>query len=168
MHDAAPVHYCRVVSDYLTTFYPDGRSVRNALGKTEIQTMCRRNIISQWRVIVAPGTWPYCHKPWSSKHCYKTTAGSVPPKLCKAFYYPYGAFFTIYNLTTDCTIMLNTIVTNNMLLSVSTFKMSSSGSSVCLTKITYRYLGLGKIKLLKYEMINFNKMLIVQRDKSFS
>ena len=55
-----------------------------------------------------------------------------------------------------------------MLLHVSTFKMSSSGSSLCLTKITYRYLGLGKIKLLKYKMINFNKMLIVQRDKRFA
>ena len=28
-------------------------------------------------------------------------------------------------------------------------------------------LGLGKIMLLKYKMINFNKMLIVQRDKRF-
>ena len=27
--------------------------------------------------------------------------------------------------------------------------------------------GLGKIKLLKYKTINFNKMLIVQGDKSF-
>ena len=55
-----------------------------------------------------------------------------------------------------------------MLLHVSTFKMSSSGSSLCLTKITCRYLGLGKIKLLKYKVINFNKMLIVQRDKRFA
>ena len=29
-------------------------------------------------------------------------------------------------------------------------------------------LGLGKIKLLKYKMINYNKMLIVQRDKRFA
>ena len=50
-----------------------------------------------------------------------------------------------------------------MLLHVSTFKMSSSGSSLCLAKITYRDFGLGKIKLLKYKMINLNKMLIVQR-----
>ena len=28
-------------------------------------------------------------------------------------------------------------------------------------------LGPGKIKLLKYKMINFNKILIVQRDKRF-
>ena len=55
-----------------------------------------------------------------------------------------------------------------MLLHVSTFKMSSSGSSLCLTKMTYRFLGLGKIKLLKYKMINFNKILIVHRDKSFA
>ena len=73
----------------------------------------------------------------------------------------------IYNLTNDCTIILDTTITNNMLLHVSTFKMSSSGNSLCLTKITYRYLGLGKIKLLKYKMINFNKMLIVQGDKIF-
>ena len=65
----------------------------------------------------------------------------------------------IYNLTNDCTIISNTIITNNMLLHVSTFKMS------CLAKITYRFFGLGKIKLLKYKMINFNKMLIVQRNK---
>ena len=50
---------------------------------------------------------------------------------------------------------------NNMLLRVSTFKMSSSGSSLCLAKITYRFLGIGKIKLLKYKLINFNKMSIV-------
>ena len=55
-----------------------------------------------------------------------------------------------------------------MLLHVSTFKMSSSGSSLCLPKITYKFLGLGKTKLLKYKMINFNKMLIVQRDKRFA
>ena len=55
-----------------------------------------------------------------------------------------------------------------MLLHVSKTKMSSSGSSFCLTKITYRFFGLGKIKLLKYKMVNFNKMLIVQRDKRFA
>ena len=71
----------------------------------------------------------------------------------------------IYNLTNDCTIISNTIITNNMLLHVSTFKMSSSGSSLCLTKISYRFSGLSKIKL-KYK-INFNKMLIVQLDKTF-
>ena len=53
----------------------------------------------------------------------------------------------IYNLT-DCTIISNTVITNNMLLHVSTFKMSSLGSS-CLAKISYSPLGLGKIKLLK-------------------
>ena len=55
-----------------------------------------------------------------------------------------------------------------MLLHVSTFKMSSSGSSLCLVKIIYRFCGLSKIKLLKYKMINFNKMLIVQRNKRFA
>ena len=55
-----------------------------------------------------------------------------------------------------------------MLLHVSTFKMSFSGSTLCIDKITYRFSGLGKIKLLKYKMINFNKMLIVQRDKRFA
>ena len=44
-------------------------------------------------------------------------------------------------------------------------KMSSSGSSLLLAKITYRFLGLGKIKLLKYKLIDFNGMLIVQRNK---
>ena len=38
---------------------------------------------------------------------------------------------SIYNLTNYCTIIPNTIITNNMLLHVSTFKMSSSGSSLC-------------------------------------
>ena len=54
-----------------------------------------------------------------------------------------------------------------MLLHISTFKMSSLGSSLRLAKITYRFSGLGKIKLLKYKMINCNKMWIVQR-KSFA
>ena len=57
---------------------------------------------------------------------------------------------------------------NNILLHVSTFKMSSSGSSLCLDKITYRFSGLSKIKLLKYKMMNINKMLIVQRNKRFA
>ena len=74
----------------------------------------------------------------------------------------------IYNMTNDCTIISNTIITNNMLLHVSTFKMSSSGSSLCLAKITYRFSGLSKMKLLKCKMINLNKMLIVQRNKRFA
>ena len=45
--------------------------------------------------------------------------------------------------------------------------MPSSGSLWCLAKITYRFYDLSKIKLLKYKMINFNKMLIVQRNESF-
>ena len=73
-----------------------------------------------------------------------------------------------YNLTNNCTIISNKIITNNMLLHVSTFKMSSSGSSLCLTEITHRFSGLGKIKMLKYRMINCNKMLIVQRDKRYA
>ena len=51
------------------------------------------------------------------------------------------------------TIISKTIITNNMLIHVSTLKMSSSGRSLCLAKITYRFFGLGKIKLLKYKMI---------------
>ena len=68
--------------------------------------------------------------------------------------------FIIYSLTNDYTIKSNTIITNNILLHISTFKMSSSGSSLCLAKITYRFSGLSKIKLLIYKMINFNKTLI--------
>ena len=69
---------------------------------------------------------------------------------------------SIYYFTNDCTVIPNTIIMNNMLLPVSTFKMSSSRSSLCLAKIKHRFSGLSKIKLLKYKMINFNKMLIVQ------
>ena len=54
-----------------------------------------------------------------------------------------------------------------MLLHVSTFKMSSSWSLLCLAKITYIFSGLSKMKLLKYKMIYFNKILIVQRNKRF-
>ena len=50
----------------------------------------------------------------------------------------------IYSLTNDYTIISNTIITNNMLLHVSTFKMSSSMSSLHLAKITYRFLVLVK------------------------
>ena len=57
---------------------------------------------------------------------------------------------------------------NKLLLHVSTFEMSSSGSSLCLAKITYRFSDFSKIKLLKYKMINFNKMLTVQRNKRFA
>ena len=55
-----------------------------------------------------------------------------------------------------------------MLVHVSTFKMSSSGSSLCLAKTTYRFSGLSKIKLLIYKMIKFNKMLIVKPNKRFA
>ena len=51
-----------------------------------------------------------------------------------------------------------------MLLHVLTLKMSSSGNLLCLAKITYRFSGLSKMKLLKYKMINFNIMLIVPRN----
>ena len=54
---------------------------------------------------------------------------------------------------------------NNMLLHVSTFKMWSSGSSLCLAKITYRFLGLGKIKLLKYKLINFNNVILARHNE---
>ena len=84
------------------------------------------------------------------------------------FWYQYRALFIIYNLTNNCTIISNTIITNNMLLYVSTFKMSSSGSSLCLAKTTYRFSGLSKMKFLKYKMINFNKMLIVRRNTLYN
>ena len=45
-----------------------------------------------------------------------------------------------------------------MLLHDSTFKMSSSGNSLCLAKITYRFLGLCEVKLLKYKLININNL----------
>ena len=45
-------------------------------------------------------------------------------------FYQECELYIIYNLTNDCTIISNTIITNNMLLHVSTFKMSSSGSSL--------------------------------------
>ena len=38
----------------------------------------------------------------------------------------------------------------------------------CALLITYRFSGLSKINLLKYKIINFNKMLIVERNKSFA
>ena len=38
---------------------------------------------------------------------------------------------------------------------------------MCLAKITYRFSGLSKIKILKYKMMKFNKMLIVERNKRF-
>ena len=55
-----------------------------------------------------------------------------------------------------------------MLVHVSTFQIPSSGSSLCPAKIIYRFSGLSKINLLKYKMMNFNKMLIVQRDERFA
>ena len=41
-------------------------------------------------------------------------------------------------MTNDYKIILNPIITNKMLLHVSTFKMSSSGCTLCLAKIIYR------------------------------
>ena len=37
--------------------------------------------------------------------------------------------------------------------------MSSSGCSLCLTKFTYRFLSLGKIKLLKFIILYFNSFI---------
>ena len=52
-----------------------------------------------------------------------------------------------------------------MLLHVPTLKISFSWSSLCLAKITYRFSGLCKRKLLKYKLGNFNKTSLVQRNK---
>ena len=68
----------------------------------------------------------------------------------KLFLNQYRGFFNIYNFTNDYIIISNKIITKNMLLHVSTFKMSSSGSYLFLAKITYRIFGLSKIKLLKF------------------
>jgi hypothetical protein len=48
-----------------------------------------------------------------------------------------------------------------MLLHVSTFKISSSGSSLRLAEIAYGFFGLGRIKLLKYKMVNFADFVAV-------
>ena len=71
-------------------------------------------------------------------HCYVVLHHS---KYKILFWHQYRAFFIIYNLTNDCTIISNTTITNNMFLQVPTFKTSSSGSSLCLAKITYRFSG---------------------------
>ena len=52
-----------------------------------------------------------------------------------------------------------------MLLHVSTFKMSSSESSLCLAKLHTDFLVLVKYSC---QNINFNKVLIVQRNKRFA
>ena len=89
------------------------------------------------------------------------------------FSYQYCVFFIIYNLTNDCTIISNTIITNNMLLHVSTFKMSSSGSALCLAKITYKISGLS-IFFLYFNPLNTKRRLVylntqfVPRSKHFS
>ena len=58
---------------------------------------------------------------------------------------------------------------NNMLLHVSTFKMSSSGNSLCLAKITYRFSGLSKIRLLNYKMIilYFNNFILLRPENLY-
>ena len=104
---------------------------------------------------------------WPIRPCVQTSKLSFIRTLI-FFIHQYRAFSIIYNVTNDCTIISNTIITNNMLLHVSTFKMSSSGSSFCLAKVTYRFSGLSKMRLLKYKMINFNKMMIVQRNERFA
>ena len=51
--------------------------------------------------------------------------------------YSSNIYFFIYNLINDIAQLYQTkIITNNMLLHVSTFTMSSSGSALCLDKIT--------------------------------
>ena len=64
-------------------------------------------------------------------------------------------------MTNDWTNISNTIIKNNMLLHVSTFKMSSSGSSLCLTKITYRFLGLdtGQARPQHQQSLHYAKIL---------
>ena len=46
-------------------------------------------------------------------------------------------------------------------------KCHLQGAHCTLLKL-HTYLGLGKIKFLKYKIINFNKMFIVLRDKRFA
>ena len=52
--------------------------------------------------------------------------------------------FFIYKWTDDCTIIWKTIIMTNMLLHVSTCKMSSSESSLCLAKLHVEFLVLVK------------------------
>ena len=51
---------------------------------------------------------------------------------------------------------------SNMLLHVSTFKMSSSGSSLCFAEITYRFFWFYKIKLFKNKIINYNNWTLLK------
>ena len=81
----------------------------------------------------------------------------------RLFWYQYRALFIIYSLTNNCTIISNTIITNNMLLHVSTFKMSSSGSLLCLAKITYRFSGLRPENLLLSGLRPDNLYVILAR-----
>ena len=47
-------------------------------------------------------------------------------------------------------------------------KCHPQGAHCALIKLHTDFFGHGKIKLLKYKMINFNKMLNVQRDIRFA
>ena len=58
-------------------------------------------------------------------------------QIYTVFWHQYRVLCIIYNLTNDWTIISNTIITNSMLLHVSTFKMSSSGSSLRLALLAY-------------------------------
>ena len=46
-------------------------------------------------------------------------------------------------------------------------KCHPQGAHCALLKVHTEFSGLSKMKLLKYKMLNFNKMLIVQRNKRF-
>ena len=46
-------------------------------------------------------------------------------------------------------------------------KCHPQGAHCALLKLHTDFFGLSKIKLLKYKVINFNKMLTVQRNKRF-
>ena len=47
-------------------------------------------------------------------------------------------------------------------------KFHPQGAHCALLKLHTDFSGLSKMKLLKYKTINFNKMLIVQRNKGFA
>ena len=156
--------------------YPGTFIARQFLSEHTYNEFPYRNWILVGLLQRYPGIWQEIrlNVDYSTKlHCPLTQKSTVPIYTafeisCNLFWHQYRAFCIIYNLTNDCTIISNTVITNNMLLHVSTFKISSSGSSLCLAKITHRFFCFSKIKLLKYKMINFNKMLIVQRDNRFA
>ena len=87
---------------------------------------------------------------WSTPRPAALLPGTTPFPLYRRLGGPQGLPGEVQNISPPPRSDPRNTITNNILLNVSAFKMSSSGCSLCLANIIYSFSGLCKIKTSFY------------------